>query len=88
MGLRTPVELAASRLATALEELSIRWQKSPYLVGDRISVAILPLPPAQSSSFDSQYRQEYPWLFELSKSINFVENRCRQDFRSGEAEDN
>jgi glutathione S-transferase len=70
------VDLAASRLATALEELSIRWQNSPYLVGDRISVADIAAAALLSPlALISQYRQEYPWLFERIEKIHQL---CRE----------
>jgi len=67
----TTVELAVSRLATALEELSIRWHQSPYLVGDRISVADIAAAALLSPlALIPQYRQEYPWLFERIEQIH------------------
>jgi len=59
------VQLATNRLATALEVLSIRWGKSDYLVGDRLSVADLAAAALLSPlALIPQYRQGYPWLFE------------------------
>ena len=64
------VELAASRLAIAWEELSVRWQKSPSLVGDRISVADIAAAALLSPlALIPQYRQEYPLLFERIEQI-------------------
>lgn len=59
------VKQAASRLDTALEELSIRWQKSDYLVGDSLSVADIAAAALLSPlALIPQYRQAHPWLFE------------------------
>jgi glutathione S-transferase len=59
------VQLATNRLATALEVLSIRWGKSDYLVGDRLSVADIAAAALLSPlALIPQYRQGYPWLFE------------------------
>jgi glutathione S-transferase len=59
------VELATSRLSTALEELSIRWRKSDYLVGNRLSVADIAGAALLSPlALIPHYRQVYPWLFE------------------------
>lgn len=75
------VELAASRLAIALEELSVRWQKSPYLVGDRISVADIAAAALLSPlALIPQYRQEYPWLFERIEQIHQL---CREPLPPG-----
>lgn len=65
------VELAASRLANALEELSTRWKNQPYLVGDRISVADIAAAALLSPlALIPQYYQEYPWLFERIEQIH------------------
>jgi glutathione S-transferase len=59
------VELATKRLAIALEELSLRWQKSDYLVGNSLSVADITAAALLSPlALILQYRQNYPWLFE------------------------
>lgn len=59
------VELATNRLTTALAELSIRWQKSAYLVGENVSVADITAAALLSPlALIPHYRQEYPWLFE------------------------
>ncbi|MBW4645200.1 MAG: glutathione S-transferase family protein [Goleter apudmare HA4340-LM2] len=59
------VQLATNRLATALEVLSIRWQKTDYLVSDRLSVADIAAAALLSPlALIPQYRQGYPWLFE------------------------
>lgn len=58
------VELAASRLANCLEELSRRWQKSLYLVGDRFSIADIAAAALLSPlALIPYYQQKYPWLF-------------------------
>jgi glutathione S-transferase len=59
------VKLATIRLDTALRVLALRWQKSDYLVGDRLSVADLAAAALLSPlALIPQYRQAYPWLFE------------------------
>lgn len=59
------VELATNRLAIALEVLSIRWQKSDYLVGSSLSVADIAAAALLSPlALIPHYRQGYPWLFE------------------------
>lgn len=64
------VELAKSRLNTAMEELSIRWQNL-YLVGDRLSVADIAAAALLSPlALIPHYRQEYPWLFERIEQIH------------------
>jgi glutathione S-transferase len=58
------VELATNRLAIALEELSIRWHKSDYLVGNKLSVADIAAAALLSPlALIPLYRQRYPWLF-------------------------
>jgi glutathione S-transferase len=65
------VELAAKRLTKALEELSHRWQKSNYLVGDRLSVADITAAALLSPlALIPDYRQGYPWLFERITQIH------------------
>jgi glutathione S-transferase len=59
------VKLATNRLATALKVLALRWRKSDYLVGDRLSVADIAAAALLSPlALIPQYRQGYPWLFE------------------------
>ncbi len=58
------VDLAASQLVTALAELSIRWQKSLYLVGDRLRVEDIAVALLSPLALIPQYHQEYPCLFE------------------------
>lgn len=65
------VELANSRLATAIEALSIRWKNSIYLVGDRLSVADIAAAALLSPlALIPHYRQEYPLLFERIEQIH------------------
>lgn len=65
------VELAASRLASCLEELSRRWQKSMYLVGDRFSIADIAAAALLSPlALIPYYQQQYPWLFERIAQIH------------------
>ncbi|AFY36168.1 glutathione S-transferase family protein [Calothrix sp. PCC 7507] len=65
------VKLATNRLVTALEVLSIRWQKSDYLVGNQLSVADIAAAALLSPlALIPQYRQGYPWLFERIVQIH------------------
>lgn len=65
------VQLATNRLTTALEVLAIRWRKSDYLVGDRLSVADIAAAALLSPlALIPQYRQGYPWLFERIVQIH------------------
>lgn len=65
------VELATKRLTLALEELSSRWQKSKYLVGDHLSVADIAAAALLSPlALIPDYRQGYPWLFERIVEIH------------------
>ena len=62
---QTTVELAKKRLAIAFSELSIRWQKNDYLVGNQLSVADISAAALLSPlALIPEYRQGYPWLFE------------------------
>jgi glutathione S-transferase len=64
------VELAESRLATAMEILS-PWQQRQYLVGNKITVADITAAALLSPlSLIPQYRQGYPWLFERIREIH------------------
>lgn len=65
------VQLAADRLVNALEILSHRWQPSPYLVGDRLSIADLAAAALLSPlALIPQYRRDHPWLFERIGQIH------------------
>ncbi|MBK1987401.1 glutathione S-transferase family protein [Sphaerospermopsis aphanizomenoides BCCUSP55] len=65
------VEIATKRLTIALEELSIRWGKSKYLVGDHLSVADIAAAALLSPlALIPEYRQGYPWLFERIMEIH------------------
>lgn len=65
------VELANSRLATAIEALSMWWKNSIYLVGDRLSVADITAAALLSPlALIPHYRQAYPWLFERIEQIH------------------
>lgn len=67
------VRLAASRLVTAMSELSIRWQRSDYLVGDRLSVADIAAAALLSPlALIPNYREDYPWLFEHIVKIHHI----------------
>jgi len=75
------VQLATERLANALEVLSRRWQASPYLVGDRLSIADLAAAALLSPlALMPQYRQDYPWLFERIMQIH---QRCNEPLPPG-----
>ncbi|RCJ36914.1 glutathione S-transferase [Nostoc minutum NIES-26] len=78
------VELAASRLATALEELFIRWKNSEYLVGNKLSVADIAAAALLSPlALIPHYRQEYPWLFERIMQIH---QQCSESLPPGLSE--
>lgn len=65
------VELAASRIASCLEELSGRWQNSMYLVGDRFSIADIAAAALLSPlALIPYYQEQYPWLFERIAQIH------------------
>ncbi|MCU0570741.1 MAG: glutathione S-transferase [Oculatellaceae cyanobacterium Prado106] len=67
---KAQVELAKSRLDSALEFLSHRWQKS-YLVGDRITAADLAAAALLSPlALIPVYRQNYPWVFDRIQDIH------------------
>lgn len=67
------VQRATDRLAGAMEELSSRWQNSPYLVGDKMSVADIAAAALLSPlALIPQYRQDYPWLFERISQIHQI----------------
>ncbi|MBH8577271.1 glutathione S-transferase family protein [Nostocaceae cyanobacterium CENA369] len=81
---KASVELAASRLATGLEELSIRWQKSEYLVGNKLSVADIAAAALLSPlALIPQYRQGYPWLFQRIRQIH---QQCSEPLPPGLSE--
>lgn len=67
------VQLAADRLTDAMEVLSSRWQNSPYLVGDHLSVADIAAAALLSPlALIPQYRQNYPWLFERITQVHQI----------------
>lgn len=67
------VQLAAERLSRALEVLSQRWQESPYLVGDRLSVADIAAAALLSPlALIPHYRQDYPWLMNRIAQIHHL----------------
>ncbi|MEA5617355.1 glutathione S-transferase family protein [Cronbergia sp. UHCC 0137] len=75
------VKLATNRLANALVELSISWQKSQYLVGDRLSVADITAAALLSPlALIPHYHQEYPWLFERIVEIHQI---CGEELPPG-----
>jgi glutathione S-transferase len=65
------VKLARTRLSNALLVLSNYWQKSDYLVGDRLSIADIAAAALLSPlALIPQYRQEYPQIFERIINIH------------------
>lgn len=67
----TTVKLARTRLANGLLVLSNYWQKSDYLVGDRLSIADIAAAALLSPlALIPQYRQEYPRVFEQIINIH------------------
>jgi glutathione S-transferase len=66
-------KLATQRLEIALAELSRRWQKSSYLVGESMSIADLTAAALLSPlALIPAYQQQYPWLFEQIKQIHLI----------------
>ena len=75
------VDLARQRLDFALRELGEVWQGSPYLVGDRLSVADITAAGLLSPlALIPQYRQDYPWLFER---IGQIHRHCQEPLPPG-----
>lgn len=75
------VELATGRLASAIEFLGERWQKGPYLVGDRLSVADIAAAALLSPlALIPQYSQDYPWLFARIVEIHQI---CQEPLPPG-----
>lgn len=74
------VALATNRLELALAVLADRWQ-SPFLVGDRLSVADIAAAALLSPLMRiPTYRQTYPWL---GDRIIAVHERCREPLPPG-----
>ncbi len=68
------VELARDRLKIALTELCDRWQDTPFLVGDRLSIADLSAAALLSPlALIPDYRNTYSLLFDR---IAQVHDRC------------
>ncbi len=66
-------ELATHRIELALAQLSQRWEKSNYLVGESMSVADLTAAALLSPlALIPSYHQQYPWLFEQIKQIHLI----------------
>jgi glutathione S-transferase len=75
------VQLAAERLASGLEQIMMRWGDSPYLVGDRLSVADITAAALLSPlALLPTYRQQYPTLFERIADIH---DQCREPHPPG-----
>lgn len=73
--------LAAQRLARALEFLSWRWQHRPYLVGDRLTLVDLSAAALLSPlALIPAYRRDYPWLFERITEIHHL---CQEPLPPG-----
>ncbi|MCT7949608.1 glutathione S-transferase family protein [Ancylothrix sp. C2] len=69
------VRLAALRLEKAMEFLRCRWQVSPFLVGDNLSVADIAAAALLSPlALIPQYRENYPELMQLIAEIHNVCN--------------
>jgi glutathione S-transferase len=67
----TTVKLARTRLVNALSVLSMYWQKSEYLIGDRLSIADLAAAALLSPlALIPEYRQKYPQVFERIINIH------------------
>ncbi|MEI6443272.1 MAG: glutathione S-transferase [Nostocales cyanobacterium ELA583] len=67
----TTVALARIRLANALLVLSAYWQKSDYLVGNRLSIADIAAAALLSPlALIPDYRQQYPQVFERIINIH------------------
>ncbi len=65
------VEQAHKRLTQGLEILAQRWLHSPYLVGDRLTVADLAAAALLSPlALLPTYRQSHAWLFERIAEIH------------------
>ncbi len=78
------VELAKNRLVMAFSELSIRWQKNDYLVGNQLTVADISAAALLSPlALIPEYRQGYPWLFERIVQIHQL---CNEPLPSGLSE--
>ena len=75
------VELAAVRLQGAMAVLAQKWQESPYLVGDRLSVADIAAAALLSPlALIPSYRQDYSWLFDR---IALVHDICGEPLPPG-----
>lgn len=75
------VQQARQRLEVALQGLGQRWQRSPYLVGDRLSVADLTAAALLSPlALIPDYRHDYPWLFERIADIH---HQCHEPLPPG-----
>ncbi|MFM7363065.1 MAG: glutathione S-transferase family protein [Cuspidothrix sp.] len=67
------MKLARTRLGNALSLLSHYWQKSDYLVGDRLSIADITAAALLSPlALIPEYRQEYPQIFERIINIHHL----------------
>lgn len=74
------VHLAEKRLSVALEELSYRW-KTPYLVGEQLTVADIAAAALLSPlARIPKYQDNYPWLF---NRISEIHHRCNEPLPPG-----
>lgn len=77
----TSVELATKRLTIALEELSHRWCRNDYLVGEHLSVADIAAAALLSPlALIPEYRQAYTGLF---KRIVQIHQLCGEELPPG-----
>lgn len=75
------VQLARERLEKGLVFLGQRWQESPYLVGDRLSIADLAAAALLSPlARIPSYREGNPWLFQR---ITEVHQHCGEPLPPG-----
>jgi glutathione S-transferase len=66
-------DFAAQRLTSGLAELKARWETTPYLVGDDLSVADIAAAALLSPlARIPDYREQHPWLFEQIRRIHQI----------------
>lgn len=75
------VKLAEERLQLAMQVLLLSWQETPYLVGDRLSVADLAAAALLSPlALIPRYREDYPGLFDRLAAIH---EQCNEPLPPG-----
>ncbi len=78
---KATVELATMRLNRALELLGSRWEKKPFLISDRPSVADLTAAALLSPlALIPHYQQNYPWLMQR---IGEIHQLCQEPLPPG-----